>query len=149
MDPGDRRVDATPDPDSRLLLLIVIDHNNGVPVYRQIVEQIRFHIASGLIEPGDELPSTRALAEELRLNHMTVSKAFVILEKEKLIERRPGKSTVVSELSPDSVEDERIEQLRTVLEPVVTATRQLGFQPVTAARIYRQMLEDARRELEV
>jgi DNA-binding transcriptional MocR family regulator len=62
-------------------MLIVVDPHSGVPVYRQLMDQIRFHIASGLLKPGDELPSTRALSTELGVNPMTVSKAYSFLER--------------------------------------------------------------------
>jgi GntR family transcriptional regulator len=78
-------------------LLILVDPHSGVPVYRQIVDQVRFQIASGRIAPGDELPSTRALSKRLRVNPMTISKAYGILEDEGVIERRPGLPLVVAE----------------------------------------------------
>ena len=51
---------------------IRVDANSGVPVFRQLVDQFRLHIASGLLAPGEEIPSTRALSQELGLNPMTV-----------------------------------------------------------------------------
>ena len=50
------------------LMLISIDHHSGVPVYRQLMDQIKFHIATGLLKPGDELPSTRVLSAQLGVN---------------------------------------------------------------------------------
>ena len=130
-------------------MLIVVDPHSGVPVYKQLVDQIRFQIASGMLRAGTELPSTRVLSHELGVNPMTVSKAYVILEQEGLIERRPGLPLIVSELHDETVEYERITRLRTVLEPAVLAARQLELQPKDAARLFRQMLEEARREVEV
>ena len=52
------------------------DYHNGIPVFRQIIDQVKFHVVSGLLAPGDELPSTRALSGQLGLNPMTVSKAY-------------------------------------------------------------------------
>ena len=71
-------------------MLLVVDRHNGVPAYRQIMDQIRFQIASGVLRPGDALASTRSLSAELGLNPMTVSKAYGYLEKEGVLERRPG-----------------------------------------------------------
>ena len=67
-------------------LLILIDPSSGVPVYRQLVEQIRFGVASGLLASGEEIPSTRALSARLGVNPMTVSKAFGLLEQEGVLE---------------------------------------------------------------
>ncbi len=54
-------------------MLIVVDPHSGVPVYRQLMDQIKFHVATGLLNPGEELPSTRALSAELGINPMTIS----------------------------------------------------------------------------
>ena len=72
-------------------MLIVVDPQSGVPVYRQLMDQIKFHIASGMLQPGDELPSTRLLSSDLGVNPMTISKAYGYLEKEQVVERRPGR----------------------------------------------------------
>lgn len=61
---------------------LVIDPHHGVPAYRQLVDQIRLQVASGTLAPGAELPSTRALAQLLGINPMTVSKAYGLLETE-------------------------------------------------------------------
>lgn len=121
-------------------MLIVADLHSGVPVFRQIVEQVRFHIASGLLRPGDELPSTRSLSAELSVNPMTVSKAYNQLEREGLLERRPGLPLVVRSLRAGSPHVERLEHLRTALAPAVTAARQLGIAPDDAAEVLRELL---------
>ena len=89
-------------------MLIVVDPSSGVPVFRQIMDQVRFHIASGLLKAGDELPATRALSAELGVNPMTISKAYNLLERDGALERRPGKPLVVRELSPSDLEMEKI-----------------------------------------
>ena len=124
-------------------MLIAVDLHSGVPVYRQIIEQIRFHIASELLLPGDELPSTRALSAELAVNPMTVSKAYSLLEKEGAVERRPGLPLVVRARRGRVVRLERVEQLRTALSPAVTAARQLGIDSEDATAVFREMLEGA------
>ena len=104
-------------------MVLIVDQNSGVPVYRQIIDQIRFILASGLAKPGDELPSTRALSQQLGVNPMTVSKAYSLLEEEGLIERRPGLPLIVKKRSPRSTDQNRTEQLRAVLEPAATRRR--------------------------
>ena len=78
-------------------MLIVVDPHSGVPVYRQVMDQIKFHIASGILRAGDELPSTRSLSAELGVNPMTISKAYSYLERDEVVERRPGRPLVVKE----------------------------------------------------
>jgi GntR family transcriptional regulator len=106
------------------------------------MDQIRFHIASGLLNPGDELPSTRALSEKLGVNPMTISKTYSLLEKEGVLERRAGLPLIVSDMSTRMVEREGILQLEAMLEPAVLAARQLGLTPLRAMGIFRRLLED-------
>jgi GntR family transcriptional regulator len=67
-----------------------IDFQSGVPVYLQIIQQVKAAAATGLIRPGDPLPSVRALAEDLRINRNTVARAYAELESESVIETRQG-----------------------------------------------------------
>jgi GntR family transcriptional regulator len=124
-------------------MLVLVDHNSGVPVYRQIVDQIRFHIASGLLGPRDIIPSTRVLSEQLGVNPMTVSKAYSILEQEGLLEHRPGRPLVVARVDRNALEEERKQQLRALLEPVVTAVQQLGINAPQAVAAFREMLHES------
>jgi len=73
--------------------------SDGVPVYRQIVNQVKYHIASGRLQPGQELPTIRALAERLLINPNTVVHAYSELEKEGVIECRHGSGTYVAEIT--------------------------------------------------
>ena len=67
-----------------------IDFQSGVPVYLQIVQQVKVAAATGLIRPGDPLPSVRAMAEDLRINRNTVARAYAELESDSVIETRQG-----------------------------------------------------------
>ncbi len=122
-------------------MIIDVDPHSGVPVYRQLIRQIRFHVASGLLKPGDELPSTRGLSARLGVNPMTISKAFRLLEQEGVVERRPGLPLVVRPLPADALETTRRAQLRASLEPVVVQARQLGIDGDDALELFRALLE--------
>jgi GntR family transcriptional regulator len=122
-------------------VLIVVDPNNGVPVYRQVVDQIRFQIATGRVRPDDELPSTRALSLRLGVNPMTISKAYGILEAENLVIRRPGLPLVVARQKRRHVAS-NLEQLAHVLRPAALATVQLGIPEEDAAALFRKLIED-------
>jgi len=121
-------------------LLIAIDPHHGIPVYRQIVEQVRFLVASGRLTPGDELPSTRALSAELGVNPMTVSKAYGLLEEDGTLTRRPGLALVVREQTAEAAEAARHAALHRVLDPVVRSVRQLGLTDRQAIEIFRRRL---------
>ncbi|TVP49550.1 MAG: GntR family transcriptional regulator [Gemmatimonadales bacterium] len=126
----------------RAAVVVVIDAGSGVPVYRQIVDQLRFQIVGGVLAPGTELPSTRSLSRDLGINPMTVSKAYGLLEEGGLLDRRPGLPLVVRAATPRTLAAEREAQLRSALEPAALATLQLGVSPERAARLLREMLED-------
>ncbi len=121
-------------------MLIVVDPHSGVPVYRQLMDQIKFHIASGLLKPGDELPSTRTLSSELGVNPMTISKAYSYLEKEEVVERRPGRPLVVKTFKTEQIQDKKIDQLRKSLESTITMVKQLQINYEEAMRIFQEML---------
>lgn len=122
-------------------MLLVLDHHNGVPAYRQIVDQIRLLIASGVLKPDDELPSTRALSAELSLNPMTVSKAYSLLEHDGVLERRRGQTLTVRARHADDVETQKLEQLRRSLAGPAAMARQLGISPTQATKIFRELLD--------
>jgi len=122
-------------------MLIVVDPHSGVPVYRQLMDQVKFHVASGLLKPGDELPSTRSLSAELGVNPMTISKAYSFLEREGLVERRPGRPLVVGGVSDDDARTRRVEQLEESLAPTITVARQLGFSDDEVVDTLRRMLD--------
>ncbi len=122
-------------------MLIVVDPQSGVPVYRQLMDQIKFHIASGMLQPGDELPSTRLLSSDLGVNPMTISKAYGYLEKERVVERRPGRPLVVRKLAGDEMHGRKAERLRDSLTSTVTVVQQLGIDKTEALRIFSDMLD--------
>jgi len=123
-------------------MLIVVDPSSGVPVFRQVMDQVRFHIASGLLRPGDELPPTRSLSAELGVNPMTVSKAYNLLERDGILERRPGRPLVVKALAADELDSERLDQLRANLAGGARAAKQLGISPDEAIQVFRELLEN-------
>ena len=125
-------------------MLIVVDPHSGVPVYRQLMDQIKFHIASGRLKPADELPSTRALSSELGVNPMTISKAYSYLEREQVVERRPGRPLVVRAVEEEQVSQRKIDQLRESLAPLATMVRQLEIDPEDALQLFSTLLRGER-----
>lgn len=76
---------------------IDIDPTRGVPIYLQIIKEIRMHLAAGALSPGDKLPSVRKMAMSIRVNPNTVSKAYNELERDGVIFTKRGEGTFVSE----------------------------------------------------
>ena len=121
-------------------MLIVVDPHSGVPVYRQVLDQVKFHIASGLLKPGDELPSTRALSSQLGVNPMTISKAYSYLERDGVVERRPGRPLVVKALADEAIRESKRGQLRESLRKTVTIVHQLDIDQDEALDVFKEML---------
>ena len=78
-------------------MLLQINFKSGLPIYLQLVDQIKAAAASGALRPGEALPSIRPLAEELRVNRNTVAKAYSELENLGVIETLPGRGCFLKE----------------------------------------------------
>lgn len=106
--------------------MFTLNPQSGIPIYRQLAEQIRRMVAGGQLQAGDELPSVRELAVAHAVNPMTISKAYSLLEVEGILARQRGKPMQVAaqEKSANS-EQQRLEHLRPQLEQLVLAARQL------------------------
>jgi GntR family transcriptional regulator len=106
--------------------VFVLKPHSGVPLYRQLYEQVRRLVASGQLAPGTELPSIRELAVTHAINPMTVSKVYARLESEGVLERNRGKPmTVAAQRRPQVPLGGRLETLDPALEALVLAAQQL------------------------
>ncbi len=74
---------------------IIIDSGDSVPVFAQIIDQIKSAVLSGDINPGEALPSIRQLANDLELNHNTVAKAYRLLERDSVIQTKGYRGTFI------------------------------------------------------
>ena len=81
-------------------MFIRLESTSGMPITRQIADQIRIHCASGTLCPGDRLPSVRQLAKDLTVNQNTVLRVYEKLTAEGLLERRHGDGTYVADSLP-------------------------------------------------
>lgn len=103
-------------------MLLQIDHHSGQPIYRQVIEQIRRQVMAGQLREGEQLPSVRDLAAQLRVNPMTVSKAYSLLEREGLLQRRRGIGLFVAALAQEKTSRTKTDMLEEALtKAVVTA----------------------------
>ncbi|MEE4219384.1 MAG: GntR family transcriptional regulator [Xanthomonadales bacterium] len=123
-------------------MILVVDPHSGIPVYRQIVEQLRFQVSSGVLQPGDEIPSTRSLSVQLGVNPMTISKAYALLESEGVLERRPGLPLLVRPQGKASGHSSKLEQLEQALRPVAVKAKQMNIESSEAAEIFRRLLDE-------
>ncbi|HUF73999.1 MAG TPA: GntR family transcriptional regulator [Gammaproteobacteria bacterium] len=106
--------------------MFILKPHSGLPIYRQLLEQIRRMVASGQLAPGTELPSIRDLAVRHAINPMTVSKVYSLLESEGVLERNRGKPmTVAARRAGKAPLAARLEALEPHLENLILAARQL------------------------
>src|SRR3954449_6027436 len=106
---------------------IHISPSDGVPIYLQIVNQIKYLVSSGRLTPGEELPPIRSLAERLVINPNTVARAYRELEVEGLVEKRRTAGTFVSVGAPRLSKRERIKLLDGRIDALLAESRHLGF----------------------
>jgi GntR family transcriptional regulator len=110
--------------------LFTLQPSSGIPIYRQLVEQVRRLVAGGQLPPGAELPSVRDLAQQHAVNPMTISKAYALLEAEGLLERNRGKPmTVAATRRAGAPLAQRLKQIEPQVSQLVLSARQLELTP--------------------
>lgn len=109
-------------------LMLQIDFRSGLPIYTQIVNQVQAQVAAGVLHPGDQLPTVRALAEELRINFNTVARAYRILDEARVISTQQGRGTYITEIPPPKVTERlRKESLAALTQRYISEAVRLGF----------------------
>src|SRR3954447_1904274 len=108
-------------------LFLTVVPSSGLPIYRQLVDQVRARVAGGRLTVGELLPSVRQVAEELAVNPMTVSKAYSILEREGVVELVRGQGMRVKETATNG--KVRREAILPLLKQVAVAAKQLSLKP--------------------
>ena len=122
--------------------MFILNPQSGVPIYRQILEQVRRMVASGQLPPGTALPSVRDLAMRHTINPMTISRAYSILETEGLLERHRGRPmTVASQSRNHSQLPKRLLQIGPLVEQTVVAAKQLHLSEAELVKAVRREWE--------
>jgi len=114
----------------------------GAPIYQQLMQQVKFQIASGRLSPGDYLPSVRETATELQVNPMTVSKAYSLLEREGVLTRDRGQGMVVALSAARGALKARRDELKSLLRDVVVKAHQLGLDAGEVTSLLKPMLAE-------
>jgi GntR family transcriptional regulator len=117
---------------------IIISVADGVAIYRQIVNQIKYLVASGLLVPGEELPPIRTLALQLKVTPNTVVKAYDELESAGVIHKRRGSGTFVSEGRSRLADQERQRLIERRIDALLAEAHQLNFTPDDILRMVRE-----------
>ncbi|MGZ9165589.1 MAG: GntR family transcriptional regulator [Anaerolineales bacterium] len=122
-------------------LLLQIDFRSGLPIYTQIVNQLQAQVVGGVLKPGDQLPTVRALAEELRVNFNTVARAYRILDEARIISTQQGRGTYITEIPPPKVTEKlRREALEALTQRYISEAGRLDFSKSEISQMVKDQL---------
>jgi len=119
-----------------------IDTHSGLPVYRQMIDQFKYYVASGALKPAEQLPSIRELAQSLAINPTTVVRVYTELEREGVVEMRHGKGAFVAESARRMTAAERERALRRLARQLAVEAIQTGAPAGVVLKIVREELAD-------
>jgi GntR family transcriptional regulator len=109
---------------------ITLDFRSGVPIYVQIMDQIKHLVASGTLRPDDQLPTVRQMASDLRVNFNTVARAYRLLDEAGIISTQQGRGTyILAPPSEQASERLRLEALAGLTRFYLAEVARLGFAP--------------------
>jgi len=117
---------------------ISINLADGVPIYRQIVNQVKYLAASGLIKPGEELPPIRTLALQLKVTPNTIVKAYHELEISGVVQKRQGSGTFISDARPQLALRQRRRVIEQRIDGLLAEAHQLNFTTDDILRMVRE-----------
>jgi len=117
---------------------IHISSDDGIPIYIQIVNQVKHLVAAGRLTPGDEMPPIRVLAERLLINPNTVARAYLELERAGVVTKRHGLGTYVSEDRAPLPQREKLKMLRSRADSLLTEARHLGVGLAEVIKLLRE-----------
>jgi len=128
---------------NNLLENIHLDFRSGVPIYTQVVEQVKQQVLSGELKPGDQLSTVRALALELRVNFNTVARAYRLLDEAGIISTQQGRGTYILEVPPPERTDKlRQQALQALTRDYLHEALRLGCSPDEIEKTLKEQLEE-------
>ena len=121
-------------------MIFYIDPADRVPIFQQLVNQVRHRIAASELRPGDKLPTVRELALQLVINPNTVQKAYIDLSNAGLIHSRKGQGLYVSEIRPTLSSEESRRRVTQAADHFITEGLLLGYKPGAVREVFEQQL---------
>jgi GntR family transcriptional regulator len=125
-------------------MLIHIDPHGGTPIYRQVMDQVSALVMTGQLASGEQLESVAALSGRLRVNPMTISKAYSQLVHDGLLVRRPGIGLFVREFKPRERDEARLALLNESMEKTAVLANQLGVEEGEAIALFAKHLKSTK-----
>ena len=111
-----------------------------MPIYLQIIEQVKYHIATGALKADDELPSVRSLASQHLINPNTIARAYLELEREGTIYKRRGMGTYVAEREVSMSQQEKVRIIRELLDKALVQAVELGLSAEEMKQVFADSL---------
>ncbi len=127
-------------------MIIEIDNHSGVPIYTQIIEQIKQYILSGNLKEGTQLENVRSLAARLLVNPMTISKAYNQLERDGLIERRRGIGMFVKPLAKELKKDFKSQTAKESFKKAAATAILMDYTEEEALELLKQTYRKLKQE---
>ena len=121
---------------------IIINSSSMVPIYEQIMDQIKAQIASGNLKENDALSSVRTLAKELKISALTVKKAYDNLEEEGYTVTVHGKGTYVASANTERMREEKRKEVEDDLERAVEKARRCGLEDAQIRELFELIMEE-------
>jgi GntR family transcriptional regulator len=125
---------------------IHLDFRSGTTIYTQIVEQVKQQVISGALKPGEQLPTVRALALELRVNFNTVARAYRLLDEAGIISTQQGRGTFILEVpSPEQTDKLRQQALETLTRDYLNEALRLGCSQEEIRNAVKEQLKNTNK----
>ncbi len=121
---------------------IFVDTRSGIPIYKQIVQQIEKGLMGGLLKPGDQLPTVREVALDLTVNPNTVARAYRELEYAGVIESIQGRGSFITADLPRPSGEDKEKIIKKEIEDLVREARQLNVSPEKLEKMLKKALEN-------
>ena len=115
-----------------------ISTSDGVPIYLQIANQVKYLVASGRLEAGNEIPPIRILARQLLVNPNTVARAYLELEREGVVQKRHGSGTYISENGSPLARKERLKIISERVDALLAEARHLEVEPQELLQLIKE-----------
>ena len=121
---------------------IIINHSSMIPIYEQIIDQIKKQINDHTLQENDPLPSVRSLSKELKISALTVKKAYDFLETEGLTKTIHGKGTFVLAVNQETLLEEARKEIESYLEKALQKGKQAGVSYEEIKEILTVLMEE-------
>lgn len=129
-------------------MLMQLDTHSGIPIYRQVMDQVTRAVMAGHLKPGEQIDSVAELSRRLRVNPMTISKAYGFLVADGLLERRAGVGLFVRAVNANKTRKTHDKLLNDTIRKAAALAFQLGVDQADAVQLFIQHYRDQKSQQE-